>query len=64
MQLLLIYEMIVSSGYSGASVVCCDLDIDVGGVRIIDSIVWDLHSAVSQRERGRTVDTLYYRLYM
>ncbi|CAM9187873.1 unnamed protein product, partial [Scytosiphon promiscuus] len=42
--------MLVSSGYSDASIVCCDLDVDIGGVRIIDSITWDVHSTVSPWE--------------
>lgn len=38
---------LVSSGYCGASIVCCNIDIDVDGVRVTESIMWDLQSDVS-----------------
>lgn len=37
---------LLSSGYCGASIVCCNIDIDLDGVRLTESIMWDLQSSV------------------
>lgn len=38
--------MIASSGYCGASVVCCNVDVEIGGVRFVDSVRFMLLSQV------------------
>ncbi|CAM9706464.1 unnamed protein product [Ectocarpus sp. 12 AP-2014] len=46
--------MIASSGYCGASVVCCNVDVEIGGVRFVDSVMWDIHqSSLSPLEFSR-----------
>ncbi len=32
------------SGYGGASTVCCNIDEDLDGVRVTETIMWNLHS--------------------
>lgn len=33
----------LSSGYGGASTVCCNIDEDLDGVRVTETIMWNLH---------------------
>lgn len=35
---------LIRSEYCGASNVCCNVDVDLDGVRVIDSFMWDMHS--------------------
>lgn len=37
---------LVRSECCGASSVCCSIDVDLDGVRVVDSFIWDLHSEV------------------
>lgn len=41
---------LVRSEWSGGSSVCCNVDVDLDGVRVVDSFMWDVHSEVRAKD--------------
>ncbi|CAB1113449.1 unnamed protein product [Ectocarpus sp. CCAP 1310/34] len=55
--------MLASSGYCGASVVCCNMDVEIGGVRFVDSVMWDIHQSSAVRSSRNGIDVTHVSCY-